>query len=227
VNKIFLAYPFRPENVPVVQKIERLVRSHGLMLATAEVGGEDLTGAIKNQIAKSDAVIAFLAKVGKNAETGEGLTTYWVAGELQHARDRNQRAIAVIEEGVSYDSLGAAGKEYITFIRGDPHEAFVRLSETIALWKEEVGRFLEIRLMPKEAEDATETMQCKWRIIRGGKASDWKDVETNDRPGGVFIGLPGIKPDEEIQVALLENGQAKWRSKQSPQWLHVELRKIP
>lgn len=212
----------------MVQKIERLVRSHGLVLATAEVvGGENLTDAIKDQIEKSDALVAFLAKVGEDAQTRQGLTTHWVTSELQHARDRNQRAIAVIEQGVSYDGLGAAGREYITFIRSDPHEAFVRLSETIALWKQEAGRFLDIRLIPKEAEEATETMQCKFRIIRSGIAGEWMDVEANDRPGGVFIGLAGIKPDEEIQVQLLENGTAKWRSKRSPQWLHVELRKIP
>jgi hypothetical protein len=228
VNKIFLAYPFRPDNVPVMQKIDRLVRSHGLVLATAEVvGGEDLTPAIKGQIAKSDAVVAFLAKVGEVAGTGEGITTDWVKSELGYARDRNQRAIAMIEKGVKYDGLDAAGRERISFLRNDPQEAFVRLSETIALWKQEVGRFLEIRLVPKEAEDATETMKCKCRIISGGKAGEWTEVKPRDKPGGVFIELAGVKPDEEIQVQLLEGEQAKWRSKESPQWLHVELRKVP
>jgi hypothetical protein len=61
MNKIFLAYPFREENERLLRAIDRLVKSHGIALVTGEIlGGEDLTAAIKDSIAKSDALIAVL-----------------------------------------------------------------------------------------------------------------------------------------------------------------------
>jgi hypothetical protein len=61
MNKIFLAYPFREENERLSRAIDRLVKSHGIALVTGEIlGGEDLTAAIKDSIAKSDALIAVL-----------------------------------------------------------------------------------------------------------------------------------------------------------------------
>jgi len=228
VNKVFLAYPFREENQRLTREIDRLVRSHGLALITAEVvGGEDLTAAIKDSLSKSDALIALLAKDRKFDGKEEWSTTDWVKSELTDARTRGQRAIAMIEKGVELRGLHA-GNEYIPFDRKDPHEAFLRLSETIGLWKEAAGRFLEIRLVPEAAARvaAAAGTKCRCRIIQNGRPGEWQTVRARPKPGGVFVEIAGVKQGEDIEIELIEGEQAKWRSDESPQWVHIELKSL-
>jgi hypothetical protein len=189
------------------------------------VGGDDLTAAIKASIANSDALIALLTKDKKFDDRDEWATTDWVKSELENARTRGQRAIALVEKGVAYGGLHA-GNERISLNRENLHDAFLRLSETIGLWKEEAGGFLEIRLFPQLAADAAliETVKCRYRIIkRNAKPGDWQPARARKRPGGVFVEIAGVRQGEDIQIELLEGEQAKWRSNESPQWVHVEL----
>jgi hypothetical protein len=66
VNKIFLGFSFRPENERVVRDIDRLVRSHGLVLVTGEaLGGAGLTPEIQSRISQADALVTLLTREEK------------------------------------------------------------------------------------------------------------------------------------------------------------------
>jgi hypothetical protein len=42
----------------------------------------------------------------------------------------------------------------------------------------------------------------------------------------VFLVVQGVKVNEEIQVKILEGGNPRWRSVESPQWVHIELKSV-
>lgn len=227
MNRIFLAYPFRDENERLVTAIARLAKSHGCLLETGDIcGGEDLTIAIKDKIAKSDALIALLARDEKFEGREEWRATDWVAGELVSARARGQRAIAIVETGVRYNGP-YEGHERIPFDRAKLHDLFLRLSETIGFWKEEAGRFLDVRLLPPAAADAalTKAIKCRYRLIQKKAAPGaWQLTRAHRSPGGaVFIDVSGVRPEDNIEIELIEGEQARWRSSEWPQWVHIEL----
>ena len=230
MNKIFLAYSFRPENERLVRDIDRVVQSHGLVLVTGEIlGGAGLTPAIQERIKHSDALVALMTREEKIADQEAWRPTGWVNSEYISARGRSQRATAILESSVRLDGAYAEN-EHISLDRQSPCEAMIRLSETIGLWKFESGRPLEIRLLPDAAATlaASENAKCWYRLIPpSGDQPAWKEGQARQKPGGVFLVIPGVKQDEAIEVKILEGNAARWRSVESPQWVHVELRNVP
>jgi hypothetical protein len=230
VNKIFLAFSFRAENSQLVRDIDRVVRSHGLVLVTGEIlGGQGLTAEIQARIKESDALIALMTREQKIEGRDIWQPTPWVTTEYISARARNQLAIAMVEDGVQ--SNGAyAENEHIKLDRTVQSEAFIRLSETIGLWRAQSGRSLEIRLLPEAAATlaANENTKCEYRLVPPvGDPTDWKVGRARSKPGGVFLVVQGVKVNEDIQVKILEGGNPRWRSEESPQWVHIELKSVP
>ena len=230
MNKIFFAYSFRQENEPLVRDIERLVRSHGLVFVTGEVlGGEGLTPQIQSRIAQSDALIALMSRDEKLEHQDAWRPTGWVSSEYVSARARCQRAIALVENSVKLDGAYAEN-EQIRFDRQSLCPTMIRLSETIGLWKFEAGRPLEIRLLPQAAADlaASDVARCEYRLVRPeGGPGQWQQGNARQKPGGVFIVIPGVRQDEAIEVRIVEGQAARWRSVEFPQWVHVELKSLP
>jgi hypothetical protein len=228
VNKIFIAFSFRPENEPLVRSVDRLVRSHGLVPTSGEIlGGAALTAEVQQLIKSSDALIALLTREqqGVGADTWE--PTDWVSAELTSARARDQRAIALLEDKVQRPKGPFSENEFIRFERNRLAEPLLRLSETIGYWKLASGRFLEIRLFPDAAAKlaASETAKCQYRLVTPtGDAGAWREGRGRSKPGGVFLTIQGVKLDEAIEVEIREGGNALWRSDEAPQWVHVELK---
>jgi hypothetical protein len=70
---------FSTENDHLVRDIDRVVRSHGLVLVTGEIlGGQGLTQQIQTRIKESDAVIALFTREQKLEGKEEWLPTQWV-----------------------------------------------------------------------------------------------------------------------------------------------------
>jgi hypothetical protein len=230
VNKIFLAYSFRPENDPLVRDIERIVRSQGLVLATGEIlGGGALTPEIQTRIKQSDALIALLTREERIEGQELWRPTGWVTTEYTSARARDQRAIALVEEGVRLNGAYAE-HEYVKLNRAAPCEAIIRLSETIHLWTIEAGRSLEIRLLPEAAATlaSDENAKCEYRLISpDGNRTPWQVGRARARPGGVFLVIQGVRVDAAIEVKILDGDKPRWRSSEFPQWVHVELQNVP
>ncbi len=229
MNKIFLAFSFRPENAQLVRDIDRIVRSHGLVLVTGEIlGGQGLTQEIQARIKQSDAVIALLTREQQLQGQNVWLPTQWVMGEYLSARGRDQLAIALVEQDVQLNGPYAEN-EHIKLDRAAQSETFIRLSETIGLWRAESGRSLEIRLLPQAAANlATNgTAKCEYRLSTpGGGLTPWKEGRTARKPGAVFLIVQGVKLDQSIEVKIVEGNIPKWSSVESPQWIHVELESV-
>jgi hypothetical protein len=226
LNKIFLSFSFRPENDQLVRDIDRVIRSHGLVPVTGEIlGGQGLTQEIQARIQQSDALIAVLTREQQLQGQNVWLPTQWVSDEYGAARARGQLAMAIVEENVQVNGAYTQ-HEHIKLNRAAQAETFIRLSETIGLWRAEAGRSLEIRLLPQAAASfaTSGNARCEYRLVPpGGVPSPWKEGRAARRPGGVFLVVQGVKFDQAIEVKIFEGNSPKWSSAESPQWVHIEL----
>jgi hypothetical protein len=232
MNKVFIAFPFNPRAGSSVHEavaaIGRLIASHSLVPLTGEsLGGDALTPAVQRLIAQSDALIALLTREKKIAGRNKRIPSQWVRDEITAARASGKSAIALVEPGVELAGLFAES-ERIDFDPSQPLDALLQLSETIRVWKEDAGRYLLIRLLPDQAAAMAQdgNSKCKVRLVPPqGPASGWQTGNIRVLPGGVFLGVPGVRENVAIDVQILNaNDRAVWKSGEFPQWVHVEMR---
>ena len=225
MKKIFLAFAFRDNDQALANQVEQLLGSHDVRVITGErLGGEALTPSVQARIDQSDGLIALLTrrdKIGKAKFT----THQWVQDELAYARNKNKRAIALVENGVNIGGMYAP-HEYIPYDPLKPLPAFLVLAETIGQWKRDIGRTIKVRILPpplaRKVGQGLETIKCRYRFQIEGKFTDWKDSNPVPEPGGTFIYLEGVRDDHTIQIEVDEQ-KAKWQSIASPQWVQIQL----
>jgi hypothetical protein len=234
MNKVFVAFPFKPRSGPAVRKvvdrIGRLIKSHGLVPATGEsLGGNSLTPAVKKLIAESDALIALLTREERISGKNKWLASDWVKSEITTGRAIGKPAIALVEPEVDVKGLFAEN-EYIVLDLNKPLETLLQLSETIRVWKEETGRYLLVRLLPDAAAAAAQNRnsECRIRLVPpNGAGGGWQKGEIRILPGGVFVGVPSVKENVALDVQIVnDGGLATWKSGEFPQWVHVEMRSV-
>jgi hypothetical protein len=228
VRKVFLSFAFRDEDRALVAAAEQLLASHDVVAVTGKkLGGEELTPAVMERIEECDALVALLTRRDQKP-TGKWTTHDWVRDELNHARTRAMRAVALVENDVE---VGGAYAEHerIPLDRAVPLDAFLALSETVGLWKRQEGRRLKIRLMPDElaamAGYAGSDPKCRYRFVVNGARTEWRDATQIPEPGGTFLWVGGVQEDFLIQIELEEEGK-HWISPAYPQYVSIELKSI-
>ena len=228
MKKIFVAFAFQDADRPIASHIDRLVASHNVKCVNGErLGGNAVTPAVLKLIEECDGLIALLTRRDKIAGKRNAWRTHdWVRDELNHARDKKIRAIALVENGVEVGGTYTAN-EFIQFDRENPLEACLRLSETIGQWKHEMGRTLKVRILPptlaRKVGQGAGTIKCRHRYYIGGTYTDWVEVNPVPEPGGTFVYLNGVSDDHTIQLEVEEEQQTRWMSVASPQWVPIEL----
>jgi hypothetical protein len=228
MKRIFLSFSFRDEDRDLVTQVEQLLASHDVNRLTGKrLGGEALTPAVMNLIDQSDGLVALMTRRDQLA-AGGWTTHQWVHDELNHARNGQKRAIALVETNVD---LGGAYAEHerIALDRANPLSAFLALSETIGIWKRAAGRQLKVRIMPdlvgQQAAQQINGTQCRYRFVTNGATTIWQEIIPVLEQGGTFVYIGGIQEDYMIQLSV-ENGAAKWQSPACPQWMPIELAQL-
>ena len=221
---IFLAFAFRDVDKPLVGYMDRLLASQFVQSKTGEnLGGEMLTPVVQKRIEDSDALIALLTRRDQLASCG-WTTHAWVKDELAWARAKGKPAVALIEEGVTVDGMFQP-HEYIPLQRDNPLEAILRLAETVAGWKQDVGRLIKVQLAPEDlaAKLGEGEIPCRHRLWQKGKFTDWRDVTPVPETGGTFIYINGVREDQLIQIRVEEPGKV-WQSPATSQWMLIQLK---
>ncbi|MDT4952957.1 MAG: hypothetical protein QOJ02_1095 [Acidobacteriota bacterium] len=226
MKRIFLAFAFRPNDRELANQVQQLLGSHDVPAVTGEnLGGEALTPAVKGRIDDSDALIALLTRRDKITDT-KYTTHQWVQEELNYARDKEIRTIALIETDVDVGGMYAS-HEYIPFDRENPLPAFLRLSDTVGQWKREIGRTLKVMILPPDLARTVgqDEIKCRYRFF-AEKWTKWNETgEAIRETGGTFVFLAGVRDDYIIQLEV-KLQDAKWQSVATPQWVQIELSQI-
>ncbi|MDJ0770955.1 MAG: toll/interleukin-1 receptor domain-containing protein [Ilumatobacter sp.] len=220
--RVFLSFSFRDDDKELVERLQSLLRSHGVGSRTGRVAdGEPLTPAVQGMIDECDAVVALMTRRDKLEGQERWRTHPWVRDEINYARNGEKPAIAILEDGVEPEGMYAEN-ERIHLDRADPLDAFLRLSRQLASWKKGFGRTVKARVLPDEIGHEADT--CKYRFWTDGHSGDWVDAPLIPAQGGTELLIRGV-PDEDalIELQVDRQGNGGWRSRAIGQYVTIEL----
>lgn len=224
--KIFLGFSFRDEDKDLVEQIGQLITSHLVHVETGErLGGEQLTPTVQDRIKNSDALVAVLTR--RDSKQDRKWTTHqWVLDEMGYARANGKKAIALVEQGVDIGGMYQS-HEVIPLDKANPVDALMRLSETIGLWRKELGRTVKVQILPdtvaKRLGSSDNGVKCRHRLWLWGGYSEWKDLTPVPEAGGTFVFVNGVQDDHLIQVQI-QQASKKWESVATSQWIQVTVK---
>jgi hypothetical protein len=225
--KVFLAFAFRDADKDLVDYVDRLFASHFVETITGEgLGGDALTPAVQTRIDGCDAVVGLLTQ--RDAIQNGGFTTHqWVLDEIAYARNKGKRAIAIVESGVNVAGMYQP-HEYIPLDRASLLPTFIRLSETVGLWKREMGRTVKVQILPqalaKKFGGSSNGIRCSHRLWSQGRNSAWTEVTpVPEGAGGTFAWIQGVQDEHLIQLRIESGGKA-WHSPATSQWMQILLK---
>jgi hypothetical protein len=229
MQKVFVSFHFSEDfNSPdrlLVNRVEGLLRSHGLAVANGEIlGGGPLTDKIRALIENCDALIALMTRRDQMAN-GNYTTHPWVLDEYKHAINKNIPAIAILEKCVPPDQGMYQHNQYIPYDPNDMLTAFLKLSATLGNWREESGRHVKLWIQPDQiAFDYGPDAKWRYRFNRNGVYTQWQDAQLTTEPGGCFLHLPHVLDELALIQVQASLGNSNAESICSPQWVVVNLK---
>lgn len=224
--RIFLGFSFRDEDKNIVDKIDQLIASHFVEATTGErLGGEQLTPAVRTRIGDSDALVAILTRRDQRQD-GKWTTHQWVLDEIGCAREKGKRAIALVENGVEIGGMFQP-HEHIALNQANPIEALLALSETIGLWKREIGRTVKVQILPDEIAQLVAAegngAKLRHRLWLSGSCSTWQDLTPVPEIGGTFVFVKSVQDDHLIQLQV-HHANRSLESSATSQWIQVKFK---
>lgn len=228
--RVFLSSTFGDADREVVGQIESMLSSVDVQIVTGRrLGGGDLTSEVMGRIGTSDGCVALMTRRERIGEpqSERWATHQWVRDEVNYARSRNVRSVALIEEGVSVDGAYLE-RERIPFRREAPLEAFLALLETIRLWRQDMGSTRVARLSPDDLARRFRRehgMRCRYRYVSAeGERSVWSDADPILAPGGTLLYLKSVRSvADQVEVEVLEGDHPIMYSAATPQWMSIVL----
>jgi hypothetical protein len=231
--KVFLSHSFGDEDGDLAQDVERLLSSHNILVVRGRrLAGGQLGAEVTSRIDDSHGLIALMTRRDRIGERNQNRwrTSSWIDDEYGYARIQRKQAIALVEDGVETGGL-FEGYERIPLDRANPLEAFLALSETIRLWKEQKGFRRVAQLSPDSLSQwfrINGQARCRYRFVsREGVRGPWIDqgVEPIPQPRGALLYLAGIQDDDsQVEVEILQDERVQWWSDARPQYIGIELR---
>jgi hypothetical protein len=223
MQQVFLSYTYNPhpDHLAEAEELRRrastVIEAMDLHVATGEdLGGEVLTNEIRERIDKTDALVALLTPWRDGQ--GNKVAPPWVNDEFTYAKAKDKRAFRI-----SHPDYAAAGMyaahEYTTYSVERMADTLMKLMKTLALWKKEDGRPMEIEIAPDASGQRFEPARvrdCEFQLIRNYEESDWRKSKVIPRPGGLFVYLPGVPDQAELRLRLQLDNETWQSDYQSP-----------
>ncbi len=232
MEKIFLSYSFDAADLHtrmLLGSLDTILRAHGLRFEDgAALGGGPLTPVIQGRIQASDALISVLAPRGVADAQGLFDTSQWVRDELQYARAINKPCVAVVFTNVRQTPGMGDDRERIDYDPANPAPALLKLVAMLGVWRQTLGRTINIRVEPVELArqlvSGNGAARCEARVFPAdGEPGDWREVRVSKQVGGAFVTLRA--PDGgRVQLRASVAGE-RWSSVEAQQWVQVMLEK--
>ena len=219
MESVFLSYTYRshPEYDAELERLRRFVvraiEAMGLrVIDGVDVGGRALDEALKGRIKESDALVAL---VTPQTDAGGNIAEpAFVLSEFQYAEGLQKPTLRVLHETLHARGLGA-GNEFMPYRPGGEAEVIVKLLNTLALWRREVGRAARVRIEPEAlAAQYDETLghRCKVQVItRAGDYQEFERAKLWQEPGAAYALLPKLRDGDRVRLRL-ELGGKTWQS---------------
>jgi hypothetical protein len=225
---IFLSFSFRDEDRRLVDQLQTLLRSYSMRPVTGRtLDGEAITPEVLRRVESCDGLIALMTRRDPLGAAGDQWRTHpWVRDEINHARGKGIRAVAIVEAGVGMEGAYAEN-ERIHMTTEEPLAAFLQLAERLANWKAQYGRTLIARIRPTtlghELGD-NPAWTCWYRFWAQGIASDWIRGTLIPAEGGTQLFMHGVRDDSAlVEVQLRRHDAVVWRSPATSQYISIDL----
>jgi len=231
LNTLFLSFHFDGANKTIAEQVNLLVTSHGLRTVTGEhLAGGGVSETVKRRIEASDALIAIALADPARPVDVKFDTFRWVYDEIGYARGKDKRVAVLVPSDVDLGAGMHGDAERIAYDAAAPLPAFLKLSETIGIWKSEAGRMATLMLMSEDLATQLngdlESGACRYRIHPAGdeEPGAWSPVRLRGEIGGILARAKGLKDGDLIEVEVRVNG-VRWYSRYEPQLIKVEMKR--
>jgi len=218
MKKVFLSFTYRPHPDYVVES-ENLRRSVGIVIESMDLrvetgedlGGEALSDEVRGRIERADALIALLTpwKDGN----GNKVMPQWVIEEFAHAKAKGKPAIRI--QHAEFPAAGMyAASEFIAFAPDKLSDVLLKLMRTLALWRKQNGRPMEIEIAPDAGDprfDPVRVKTCEYQTSVDDVVGNWRTAMFYRQPGALYAHLPGV-PDQAKLRLRLQLGEETWES---------------
>lgn len=217
MQQVFLSYTYNPhpdftaDGADLLRRVSTVIESMDLRIVTGEdLAGQGLTPAVQDRIARADALVALLMPWKDSA--GNQVAPPWVIDEFAYARGLGKRSIRVLHPTVVAAGMFAA-HEYIAFEPGNVADVLLKLMKTLALWKRESGRPMEIEIALDAAGRPFDpnNVRCEFQLFRNYEESNWLPAKIWPQPGALYAYLPGV-PDQAKLRLRLQRDTELWQS---------------
>ena len=203
---VFLSHSFAEEDRNFAFQVERLIRSHGLVVCTGKnLAGRSLSAEVTKLIESSDGLIALCTERARNpvASTHPWVLQEYAIARAAALRDPTKQALSVWQTGIAVQGIDT-GFEHVDYDPPRPADAFLRLSEILGEWKQRAGRLLKVQLMPEDIARqigrSSDRVQCLYRWQANGQEAEWIAGRVRREVGGIFGYLRVPDTAEMIQV---------------------------
>lgn len=220
MESVFLSYTYRPhpDHEASLERLRRyLVRAieaMGLRVVDGvDVGGRPLDDALRRRIRDADALIALVTPQAD--DEGRLVEPAFVLSEFQYAEGLQKPTLRVLHHELVARGLGA-GNEYAPYTPGGEVDVILKVMNTVALWRREVGRVARVRIEPEDLAatyDETQGDRCEFQVIsQNGGYSDFVRASLWQEPGAAYALLPKLREGERVRLRLRQ-GATTWQSR--------------
>lgn len=208
--------------------VRRVIEAMDLRVVDGmDLGGRRVDEEMDKRIEDADAMIALVTPQADGA--GNLALPEFVSTEFQTARTLRKPRLRVLHATLAARGLGA-GEEYAPFDPANTLDVVMKLLGTIALWKKEQGRAVQIRIEPDELAsrfDARRHDRCEYELmIQSGRARPARETMLWREPGGPLVHVPNFVEGARVSVRLTIDGE-RWQSPfVSPQMAGIALTRV-
>ena len=187
------------------------------------LGGNNLSDEIRDRIVECDGLICLLT------ERPDDRNSNWVRDERAFADANGKRTIALASITSDADGL-YTGNERIDVDPDNIADALLKISNTIALWKQQSGRKLIIQLEPSEVADFVsdhlDDIRVEYRLYEGNEVPNWKNAPTRPRGDAMLVYLSGIRTEDTDIELQVRYGDKTYKSRVESQYFRMRLREV-
>lgn len=223
MQQVFLSFTYKPhpdhvdETEELRRRVSMVIESMDLRVVTGEdIGGEALTAEIKERIDRSDALVALLTPW--KDPPGNKVAPPWVNDEFTYAKAKDKRAFRISHPDFAGAGMYAA-HEYTTYTKESLADTLLKLMKTLALWRKESGRPMEIEIALDAAGqrfDPARVRACEFQLFRNYEESDWRKATIWPQPGALYAYLPAVPDQAKLRLRLQLDNETWLSDYQSP-----------
>jgi hypothetical protein len=220
MQHVFLSYTYRshPDHASEIDALQRMTRrvieAVGLRVVDGQdLGGRALDSEIEKRINGSDAMIALFTPQAD--VQGNKVLPDFVSTEFQRARALEKSTLRILHNELSVRGLGT-GEEYVPFQTDKMVDVMMKLLQTLALWKLELGRPVQIQVQPDHLAEQfgnNRNDRCEYELLLGDSSKALPATTTRlwPEPGAAFVYVPNFIEGAKVRVRLTVNGES-WQS---------------